>query len=235
MFVIKIAELKIAIENKYDFVFNVCRDYIVDENDYDFKVSVSDDEMNTERISSGDGFSDGFIESVCIYRNIATQLPRFDAFVMHCAAIEVDGQAFCFGAKSGTGKTTHIKQWRKTFGEKVHVINGDKPIMRIFDGNVFVCGTPWGGKENLHSNVIVPLKSICFIYQNQENVIKQISSHEALGKLLQQAFIPKDSEKAEKTISLIGKVLEQTKMWLLGCNVSNEAAVMSYNAMNQKG
>ena len=231
MFVIRIAGLKIAIDNKYEYVYNICRNYIVEDNDYSFKVEVSEDEMKTERIASGSNNTDGYIESICIYRNIALELPKYNAFVMHCAAIEVDGEAYCFAAKSGTGKTTHIKLWRRTFGEKVHVINGDKPIMRFFENELMVCGTPWGGKENLHSNVMFPLKSVCFIYQNPDNSIQKITSHEALGKLLKQAFIPKNAEEAAKTIDLIGKMLEQTPMWSLGCNISQEAALMSYNAM----
>ena len=231
MFIIKIAGLNIAIENKYEFVFDICKNYVVDECDFSFKVTVSDSEMEAERNASGHEFSDGYIESVCIYRNIALELPKYDAFVMHCASIEVDGLAYCFAAKSGTGKTTHIKLWRRTFGEKVHLINGDKPIMRFIDGKLFVCGTPWCGKENLNNNVMVPMKSICFIYQNPFNTIKKIGSHEALGKILQQAFIPKSTELASLTIDLIGKMIEQTPMWSLGCNISEEAASTSYNAM----
>lgn len=232
MFVIKIAGLKIAINNKHEYIYNICKNYVVDDNDYSFIVSVSDAEMTEERMASGSNNSDGYIESICIYRNIALQLPKYDAFVIHCAAIEVDGSAYCFAAKSGTGKTTHIKLWRKTFGEKVHIINGDKPIMRLFENEIMVCGTPWGGKENLHANVMIPLKAVCFIYQNPVNTIKQITPHEALGKLLQQAFIPKNPDEAAKTIDLIGKLLEKTPMWSLGCNISSEAALTSYNAMN---
>lgn len=231
LFVIKIADLKIAIDNKYDFVYNICKNYIVDDVDYSFKVSVSVEEMEAERIASGTNNPDGYIESVCIYRNIALELPKYNAFVIHCAAIEVDGDAYCFAARSGTGKTTHIKLWRRTFGEKVHVINGDKPIMRFYDDKILVCGTPWGGKENLSSNVMIPLKSVCFIYQNPDNTIKRITPHEALGKLLKQVFIPKSTDDASKTIDLIGKMLERIPMWSLGCNISQEAALTSYNAM----
>ncbi len=234
MFIIKIADLKIAIENKNNFVAEICRNYFINSDDYDFKVSVSEKELENERSASGSEHSDGFIESVCIYRNIAKKLPDYDAFVMHCAAIEYEGHAYCFAAKSGTGKTTHIKLWRKTFGEKVHVINGDKPIMRFFDGKIFVCGTPWGGKENLNSNVIVPLKSVCFLNQSPENSISRISTHQALGKLLQQAFIPKESNSAIATVDLIGKMLADVPMWSLNCNISEEAAQLSFNAMSSK-
>ncbi len=231
MFIIKIADIRIAIENKYEFVRTICSDYIVDGEQFDFLVSASEDEISKERTASGDTFHDGYLESICLYRNIAKQLPFYNAFVIHCASIEVNGDAYCFAAKSGTGKTTHIKLWRKTFGEKVHVINGDKPIFRLINGKIFVCGTPWCGKEGLNSNVMFPLKSICFLKQAQDNAIVSLSNHDALGKLLQQAFISNDKEIDFMTIDFLGKLIETTPIWMLSCNISQEAAQLSYNAM----
>lgn len=233
MFAIKIAGLTIGIKNKFDFVALVCKNYITDETDYDFEVCVSEEEFVQERFDSGADFSDGYIESVCIYRQIAQMLPKYDAFVIHCAAIEYEGNAYCFAAKSGTGKTTHIKLWRKTFGEKVHVINGDKPIMRFCDDKIYVCGTPWCGKENLNSNTAVPLKGICFLNQAPENKISALSSHESLGKLLKQVFIPKNKNDAIITIDLIGKMLSSVPMWSLDCTISEEAAKMSFESMSK--
>lgn len=234
MFIIKIAELRILIENRYDFVRTVCDSYIVDGEDFAFRVSVSDIEMETERGLSGEQFSEGFIESVCIYRCIARELPRYNAFVMHCAAIEYDGSAYCFAAKSGVGKTTHISLWKKIFGDKVRYINGDKPIFRFINGKIFVCGTPWGGKEGLHSNVIFPLGSICFIERSETNEINEISSLEALNKLLNQVFLPDNQEFKIKTIDFIGELLRQIPIYNLKCNISDEAALIAFEKMTNK-
>lgn len=234
MFVIKIAELRILIENRFDFVRTICEQYIVDGDDYDFSVSVCDDELGTERKLSGEQFSDGFIESVCIYRAIARELPRYDAFVMHCAAIEYDGKAYCFTAKSGVGKTTHINLWKKRFGDKVRYINGDKPIFRFIDGEIIVCGTPWGGKEGLHSNVCFPLGSICFIERGENNEIESISSHDALNKLLNQVFLPDNNEYKFKTLDFIGELISKTPIYKLKCNISDEAAKTSFEKMTNK-
>ncbi len=234
MFIIKIAELRILIENRYDFVRSVCDNYIADGEDFDFRVSVSDNELETERKLSGEQFSDGFIESVCIYRAIAREIPRYDAFVIHCAAVEYDGNAYCFMAKSGVGKTTHINLWKKLFGDKVRYINGDKPIFRFMDGKIFVFGTPWGGKEGLHSNVYFPLGSICFIERSETNEIESISSHNALNKLLNQIFLPDNNEYKFKTLDFVGELISKTPIYNLKCNISDEAAKLSFGKMINK-
>lgn len=208
-----------------------CEDYIIQSNEYDFSVEVSEQEFKLERTASGNGFTDGFIESVCIYRNIAKQLPFYDAFVFHCAAVEKDGQAYCFAARSGVGKTTHISLWKKNFND-VEIINGDKPIVRFFNGKPFVCGTPWGGKENLHSNKIAPVRSICFLNRGSQNNIVRLSIEAALPKILLQTFIPKDNKTADITIDLLGKLLKNVSLWCLECDISDSAAQLSYKTMS---
>ncbi len=234
MFLIKIAEIKIAINNKFDLVMRLCNDYIIQSDEFDFCVEVSKQEFELERSASGSNFSDGFIESVCIYRNIAKQLPRYGAFVFHCAAIEKDGNAYCFAARSGVGKTTHIMLWKKVFGDSVNVINGDKPIIRFIDGKPYVCGTPWGGKENLHCNTIVPLRSICFLDRAEENSISEISKHDALNKILHQVFMPKEKDVAETTLDLLGQLLQKASFWTLCCNISDSAAILAYETMSKE-
>lgn len=234
MFTIRIAGLNISIINKFDFVKNICAGYIVDDTAIDFQVSVSDEEFERERINTDSSFSDGFIESVCIYRNIAKQLPEYNAFVFHCAAVEYDGKAFCFAAKSGTGKTTHIKLWHNILGDKLKAINGDKPIMRIIDDMIYVCGTPWSGKEMLNTNVTVPLKSICAISRSETNSIRRLSKHEALNTVLNHIFIPDKDEVLNKTIDNIAVVIDKIPMWSLKCNISEEAAKLSFDTMNNE-
>ena len=230
MFTIEIAKLRIQIYNKFDFVQHICKDYIVESNNYDFSVMVTDEEFIAEKNVSSPSMTDGFIESVCIYRCIACELPKYNAFVLHSAAIEKNGQAFCFAAKSGVGKTTHISLWKKNFVD-CSIINGDKPIVRFFDEKPYVCGTPWGGKENLHTNQIVPMRAICFLSRSETNHIERVSVHESLNLILNQLYIDKTT--AELTIVLLNKLLLSIDLWKLQCNVSDFAATLSYETMSK--
>ena len=49
---------------------------------------------------------------------------------MHGAVIRYKGKAYLFTAPSGTGKTTHIRQWLKK-AEGTFVVNGDKPLIKV--------------------------------------------------------------------------------------------------------
>ncbi len=232
MFKIKIADLIVAISNKYPFVEDACKKYMVESDTFDFSVEATQEEIDAERDISEEIFSDGYLESVCIYRNIAKELPKYDAFVFHCAAIEYNNMAFCFAARSGTGKTTHIKLWRKVFGDKVSPINGDKPIFRYIDDVLYVYGTPWSGKENFNTNAGYPLKALCFIERATINSIEPLSVYPALNKALKQIYLPKDKDLFNNTLTLTERMLSTTPIWLLKCNISEEAAIIAFNAMN---
>ena len=234
MFKIKIADFIVQINNKYDFLEAFCKDYITDEENVDFTVFCTDDDIEKEReISEGD-FSNGYIESICIYRKICLLLPEYDSFVMHGAVIEVDNKSYAFLARSGTGKSTHIKLWHSLLGERVRVINGDKPILRYINNELWVYGTPWCGKEGWNTNAKSKLKALCFLERAQENSIKELSSGDSATRIMKQILMPKDAIGAIKTLELVDKMIADTKTWLLGCNISKEAAKIAYEAMSKE-
>lgn len=231
MFIVKIAGLKIAINNKFGFVEQQCLSYIYNGADFDFLVEATLEEIEKEKKLSETDFSEGYLESICIYRNIAKVLPVHNAFVMHCAAVEYDGNAYCFAARSGTGKTTHIKLWRRFIGDNIHIINGDKPVMRFINGELHAFGSPWCGKENFGKNTSAPVKGICFLKQNTENYIEKINSFDALGLLLKQVYIPENINNSAKTVDYISDIINNIPIWMLNCNISEEAAKLSFNTM----
>ena len=69
---------------------------------------------------------------------------------MHAAVVvkETDGEhlGYLFLGHSGTGKSTHARQWLQAFPD-AWLLNDDNPILRIMDnGEVHVYGSPWSGK-----------------------------------------------------------------------------------------
>ena len=234
MFKISIANIIVLIRNNYEFVEKLCTDYITENSDFDFEVSVAKEEIDKERLNYTSKFSDGFIESVCIYRHIANELPKYNAFVLHSASVEVNNSAFCFAAKSGTGKTTHALLWQSSKSINASIINGDKPIIKFIDSKPYVCGTPWSGKEDLNRNIIVSLKAIALISQAKENSILPIDNHKAFSGLIQQAFIPDSQKHIEITIDLLGKLASEIPMWQLNCNISEESANLAFITMNKE-
>ena len=174
---------------------------------------------------------DWCLESLSIYRKICDRMPFYDTILFHGSAIAVDGQTFLFTAKSGTGKSTHTRLWREVLGDKAVMVNDDKPLLRISDSGVIVCGTPYRGKHNLGSNITVPLKAICILTRAAENRIERITKSEAYTMLLQQTYRPQITEAMRKTLTLIDKVAEMTELYRLSCNMDISAAQIAYNAM----
>ena len=234
MFYIKIADITVAIDNKYEYVRMLCRDYIIPYVETpDMTVSVSDEEIKAEIESAELPVSKAYAEGVCTYRHICKPLPeKFGAYLMHCAVIEYEGEGYAFAAASGTGKSTHISLWQKRFGEGVRIVNGDKPIMRFVGDRLYAYGTPWCGKEGYNENASVPIKAICFIERAQQNTIRKITPADALMRIFHQILTPKTIENLDSFLPLLDRTLTEIPCYVLGCNRSEEAAEVAYNGMN---
>lgn len=229
---IKIAGFVIEIKNKRPFTHNFCQDYITDCRNADFSVEASGEAMR-KAIAEYPEFPDGYLECLEIYREICRKILDYNAMLMHCAAIAVDGQAYLFTAVSGTGKTTHISLWLKKFGSRAVVVNGDKPILRLIDDKFYVCGTPWCGKEGLGENITAPVKAICILERDSFNHIEKIEPADAISTVITQTLRTNSLEEMDKMLSLADKLLTRVPFYRLGCNMESEAADVSYNAMSK--
>lgn len=176
-------------------------------------------------------FPDQYLETLAIYRKIAVEMLRHDTLLFHGSAISVDGEGFLFTAKSGTGKSTHTRLWREMFGDRAVMVNDDKPLLKIEDDRVMVCGTPWNGKHCLGTNIMVPLKGLCILTRAEENHIQRISASEAMPMLLQQSFRPADPVAVAKLLGLLEKMAQRVGLYRLGCNMDPEAAAVAYQGM----
>ena len=175
----------------------------------------------------------GYLETLAVYRKIATHAVSRGMFLFHCSAISLDGTAYAFTAKSGTGKSTHTALWRKMFGDRAVMINDDKPIIGVRDGVATVYGTPWNGKHGLGKNVAVPLKAICFLSRGAENRIRKVADKGAIMlRLLNQTFRPTDAGALKRTLELLDELFSCVEFYALECNMDDEAALVSFNGMN---
>ena len=171
------------------------------------------------------------IESICCYRKIANILPSFDAFVLHAAVVEVDGGAYGFLAKSGVGKTTHIKLWKKLLGNNLTFLNGDKPIIRIINNIPVAFGTPWCGKENYGTNTFACLKSLTFIERSMDNKIEDLDKTNVIKRLIHQVFLPSDEVLSIKTLDLLNQTILSINTYILYCNQDISSAELAYKKL----
>ena len=239
MFTIGIAGLKVGIDNRYEYVEKQCADYRV-RGEADLVVKATEEDIarevahSTEEVRTTVKDLRGYSESVCIYRNLAYRLPEYDALLLHGAAVARGDEAYIFSAPSGTGKSTHLRLWVKAHGDELQVINGDKPILRRQeDGKFKVYGTPWSGKEGWENDVSATLAGLCFLRRGKKNEIARIELREAAERIFKQIVFPRDTAALTKMLQLLDAVIRSCPVYLLACDISPEAAELSYRTMTE--
>ena len=163
-----------------------------------------------------------------------TRLLQHNGLMLHSSAVAMDEKCYLFSASSGTGKSTHTKQWQKFFGEnKAKIINDDKPALRRTKEGWYAYGTPFSGKTDEQMNCKVKIQGICVLERGEKNDIWKIEPREAIPFLLQQTLIPKDEKLAEALMTLMNDLLREIPVYRMKCNISSEAAQIAYEAMGE--
>jgi hypothetical protein len=176
-------------------------------------------------------FPDPFLERASIQRKFAEHLLLQDVIPVHGSTVAVDGHAYLFTARSGTGKSTHTRLWREVFGPRAVMINDDKPFLRITPAGVTAYGSPWSGKHGLDSNIQAKLKGICLLERGVENAIRSANAQEVTDLL--RGFRPQTAAQQERYDMLLNKLVKQIPLWHLDCNKHPIAAEIAYNTMSK--
>ena len=154
----------------------------------------------------------------------------YDRMVFHGAVIAYKGKGFLFTAPSGTGKTTHISLWKK-YLDGVDIVNGDKPILQIKEDTVTAYATPYAGKEGFQNHGSTELHAICFIHRGEKNTIRRVTTGEILTELMHQVYLPKDAQALMKTLDLLNGLCSAVPVYVLECDISEEAVRTSCEAL----
>ena len=215
-FTIEIAGIPIGIESRFGSTKQLYRDYLTKRLPWK-TVSVSDAEMKLEGQATPEED-----EQLCIYRKIALLMMDYDAFLMHAAIINIDGQGIAFTAESGTGKTTRVMLWQKAFGKRMKVVNGDKPMMRFMNDDLYAYGTPWRGKERMGENTSVPMKAVCFIQRGETVSLQRMDAKDITKKLFKQVLVPNNPMLMGQFMTLMERFVQEVPFYLYTCNMYKE-------------
>ncbi len=229
---IKVADFVFEIDNRSSYSEKFTGAYLTEEEP-DCYISVPRETLEKRRAERLSEYPLHYIEFLEIYRRICDYVIENGGILMHGAVIEYNHGAYMFTAPSGTGKTTHIRQWKKLYGDKVQIVNGDKPLMRYIDGEFMVYGTPWCGKEHFNRNVKVPLKGIVLVARGEENLIERISPDQFNQFLIRQVYLPKNSEGILKSLDFADRLFTTVPLYRLECNISVDAARVACEAITK--
>ena len=176
-------------------------------------------------------FPDPFLERAAIQRKFAEYLLEQNILLLHGSTLALDGRGYLFTARSGTGKSTHTRLWRDVFGERVQIVNDDKPFAQLTPAGVTVWGSPWSGKHGLDTNIGVPLAGICLLERGTENIIRPAEPAEL--KELLKGFRPQTEQQAATYDALLDKLLQRVNLWQLSCTKDPAAAQVAFEAMSK--
>lgn len=242
-FTIRIANITIGVLALFERTKDFCGSFLCDEN-YKFLVSITQSDIDFEReqfLSLGEvdkitsqQMSDAYLETIALQRKVTEILFDNDTLLFHGSVVAVDGVAYLFTAKSGTGKSTHTRLWREMLGERAVMVNDDKPFISVSDDGITVHGSPWNGKHRLGSNISVPLRAICILERGMTNEINRIPASKAVFMLIQQSSRPRNAEKMSRYMELLDSITRGVSFYRLSCNMEPEAAEVSFAEMSRE-
>lgn len=233
--------IAVGIESTYSEVHAMCMDYATSRQpelilrptmaDIEAEGRMSNEQREQEGLPQHQ-FSPSYLETLAVYRQLATAALHRGVMLLHGSVIAVDGEGYLFTARSGTGKSTHVRLWRELFGERAVMVNDDKPLVRIAEGaQPEVYGTPWDGKHHLSNNISVPLRAIIILERGAENSIHAVTAKDAFPTLLQQSFRPTDALHTVKALQLLSILSQQVGLFRLQCNMHPDAARVAYEGI----
>ena len=240
MFRIRLAGITVEIDNRHNFVYELCKDYLCFDSAPAFRVAVSTAETQDYQAACGRPMTLPEAESHLLYRRICERMPRYGVFLLHAAVVELDGRGYAFSARRGVGKSTHTSLWQTRFqghaGEryKATVINGDKPLVRRApDGRFWAYGTPWCGKEGKGVNRRCSLNAICFLEQGTQNRVSVTSIADATARIMEATILPPDTEGQDRMAALVGATVRDIPALTLTCRPDEEAVEVAYEFLSQ--
>ncbi len=229
MFCIRLAGITVEIDNRHNYVFELCRDYHCADGTPAFRVAVSNAEVLAYQAACGRPMTLPEAESHLLYRRICERMPAYGAYLLHAAVVEMDGRGYAFSARRGVGKSTHTALWQKHFAGRATIINGDKPLIRRApDGRFWAYGTPWCGKEGLQVNRKCPLTAICFLEQGSTNGVTVSAAADTAARLMEATVLPPAPDGQDRLAALIGATVRDIPAFTLTCRPDVEAVQVAY-------
>lgn len=153
------------------------------------------------------------------------------ALMIHSSVAVVDGKAYMFLGKSGTGKSTHCRLWLKNI-EGADILNDDNPVLKVEDDGVYVYGSAWSGKGCVYKNEGYRVGGIARLKQAPYNKIERKVGTPAFALLYTACSkLPWSSNFMDKICKVLSKIVAETPVYFLECLPDDEAARISYNTM----
>ncbi len=164
---------------------------------------------------------------------VCSRLAYFGGLLFHASCVELDGEGVVFAGFSGAGKTTQARLWKEYLGAEI--INGDKVLVRLAEGEVLAYGLPWKGSSEYCLNRRTRLKAIVIPMHSSVNKITRLDTLGIVEKLMPHVFLPHwDKRCLELALSAFDTLQTEISVWLLECRPDKEAVKLTYGTVFDK-
>lgn len=229
-----IAGLKTEYEPKFSLLRERSRGYEADfsDSETEIKIKLSENFLD-EQLKLYPNLTREEHEYMWTGEGFYNEVLRHGGIVLHSSCVEKDGKAYLFSAKSGTGKSTHTHLWLKEL-RNTRIINDDKPLLLLRNGQIFACGTPFSGKTDENINECVPVRAIIFLHRAKENTLTRIKPSFAVPLFLAQTVNPRIKEYAGKMLERTDAILTKVPVFSLGCNKESGTGKFVYEQIEKE-
>lgn len=136
--------------------------------------------------------------------------------VVHTSYILHNGKAILFTAPSGTGKSTQADLWQKH--RYARIVNGDRAVIRMVDGQAYACGLPFAGSSQYCENVTAPLAAIVYLAQAPKTEITRLTGFRAFRRVWEGCSVNTwDRADMEKATAIVERIVRQVPVYYLPC------------------
>ena len=227
-----IAGLVVEMDPKYEDTRKLAVPFLYEgDRAPDITLDVSDEYLNSLCRRATDKSTRGQMENLAFSTQFNRRAIRFQTMLVHSSAVVCDGRAYLFSADSGVGKSFHTRLWLQAFGDRVHILNDDKPVVCMSGEVPMVCGTPFDGGTGIALNESVPLGAIVFIERGGQNAVRVPAAKEIIQRLYFQTVRIVNAATADRMLDNFARLISMTKFYVLTCNTDIAAAYTAYNAV----
>lgn len=227
-----IADIVTELDPRFDNTIELAKPFEYHgERETDIDLKVTDKYLESLMVRAAEGVTIEQMENFAFSCDFNRKVIPYQTMLVHSSALIYQGGAYLFSGESGIGKSTHTKLWIKTFGNKVHIMNDDKPVVKLYEDKAVAFGTPFDGGSGIALNESYPLKAIVFIERGEQNSIRIPNSREIIQKLYFQTAHMLDADTAEKMLQNFEKLLLLTKFYILTCNMDISAAHVAFDGI----
>lgn len=117
------------------------------------------------------------------------RLAREGGMEVHACGVVVDGRAVLFCGRSGAGKTTMARIWRRSRPRDL-ILSDDRVILRERWGRLLAYGTPWHGEGGFASPQGRPLGAVFFLRHGRGSRLIPLPASLGASRLFARSFPP---------------------------------------------